>query len=338
MKITQLIRNSIIALHNQNYSSRQISSELAVSQSSVIRTIQKFRQAGSTDDSSHSGRPRLLTERDERRIARSIRSGVAKTASQVSSIVFNQSTNAPSVETVRRALHRQKLYGRISRRKPKLTKSHMKKRLEWAKAHLTWSVGDWSKVLFSDESKICRLQSGANRYCWREVAHELDTRAVTPTVKFGGGSIMVWGCMCAAGVGWMCKIDDRMDASLYRDILEGEMMWSANYYFPESAFIFQQDNDPKHKSKIATQWLQQNRVKVLDWPSNSPDLNPIEHIWHILNERLAKAPQSKNLTELWELTEKEWESISAAECSNLISSMPRRVAAVLQARGGNTKY
>jgi DDE superfamily endonuclease len=78
---------------------------------------------------------------------------------------------------------------------------------------------------------------------------------------------------------------------------------------------------------------------VLLWPAQSPDLNPIEHLWNHLKRRLAEYEVVPNgILELWERVEKEWNNIGAEVCHNLIESMPRRVAAVLKAKGGYTKY
>ena len=131
-----------------------------------------------------------------------------------------------------------------------------------------------------------------------------------------------------------------MDAELYEEILEDHVFKTLEYYgMNPDDFIFQQDNDPKHTSKKAKKWFEDNNVTVLDWPPQSPDLNPIEHLWHILKMRLATYERhTKSIQELWERVEVEWEKIPKEECVKLIQSMPRRVAAVLKAKGGYTKY
>ena len=103
--------------------------------------------------------------------------------------------------------------------------------------------------------------------------------------------------------------------------------------------IFQQDNDPKHTSYIARQWFAEKDISVLDWPSQSPDLNPMEHLWHHLKRQLAAYPtEPRNMDELWERVVTEWEKIPAQVCMDLVESMPRRIAAVVEAKGGYTKY
>ena len=195
-------------------------------------------------------------------------------------------------------------------------------------------------MVWSDETKINRLGSDGRKWAWKKKGEGLSEHLVEGTLKFGGGSMMVWGCILWEGVGYACKIDGKMDGDLYVSILEEDLQASLEFYDKtQQDIIFQQDNDPKHTSKVAKAWFQDNNLQVLQWPAQSPDLNPIEHCWQHLKKKLGEYEHPPSgILELWERVQKEWEGIPKEVCQDLISSMPRRVAAVLKAKGGYTKY
>ena len=175
---------------------------------------------------------------------------------------------------------------------------------------------------------------------WKKAGEGMSDRLVNGTKKFGGGCLMMWGCMLWDGVGYAYNIDGRMDGELNTKILQEDLQGSLAYYGKNpSSIIFQHDNDPKHKSKVASTWLENHGFQVLSWPAQSPDLNPIEHLWTHLKRKVSNYDVPANgMLELWERVENEWDSIGPEVCQNLIESMPRRIKAVLKAKGGYNKY
>ena len=116
------------------------------------------------------------------------------------------------------------------------------------------------KVMWSDETKINYLGSDGRKY----VGEGLSDRLVEGTMKFGGGKLMLWGCMGWDGVGYATKIDGRMDAELYKSIFKDEFLETLNYYGKSvDDIISQQDNDTKCTSKKAQEWFSYNGVTVL---------------------------------------------------------------------------
>ena len=126
-----------------------------------------------------------------------------------------------------------------------------------------------------------------------------------------------------------------MNFKMYCEILQQSIIPS--FQKLGSRTVFQHDNDPKHTSKTTIALLKRLRVKVMDWPSMYPDLNPIEHFWEIL-KRKVEVCEVSNICQLRDVVMEEWKSIPVATCEALVNSMPRRVKAVLDNDGGHTKY
>lgn len=152
---------------------------------------------------------------------------------------------------------------------------------------------------------------------------------------------MFWGCMTWRGLGYGCQIyEGTMKKEDYINILDTTFKESVQHYgMGEGAYIFQHDNDPKHTAKATTRYLEDQNIEVLPWPAQSADLNPIEHVWDILKVQIGRREhRPTSIHDLWNVVLEEWELIPSEMIQRLYESMPRRVEAVLKARGGHTKY
>jgi len=214
-----------------------------------------------------------------------------------------------------------------------------KRPTDWSASNLpgTMKIGQWriGRILWSDETKINRIGSDGRAYYLEEEGEPLCERTTTPTVKHGGGNnLMVWGCMGWNGVGVLTEVQGIMNAEHTGDILdEGVVESFEKLEMLEGERMFQQDNDPKHTSKKATKWFKDNSIDVMVWPAESPDINPIEHLWVDLKKTLNKYRNpAKGVHELWERVV-EWNKIPPETCQKLIESMPRRITAVIKAKG-----
>jgi hypothetical protein len=144
----------------------------------------------------------------------------------------------------------------------------------------------------------------------------------------------------AREVGRIVRIEGNLNKELYRDILQDDVLGTyREHHMNRRSFYFQQDNDPKHTSKIVKVWFVENDVDLLDWPPNSPDLNIAENVWDHLERRVrARKPLPCSAEDLWIALQEEWFAVDKSFIDKLYESLPDRVHAVYKAHGGNTKY
>lgn len=272
----------------------------------------------------------------DRNILRASRIDPKLSATEILEVVKSPGEPEPSLRTVRRRLQQAGLNGRRPVKKPFISLKNRRARIQWAKEHLTWTSRDWARVAWSDESKFNLFGSDGIKYIRRPIGTRFDPKYQLPTVKHGGGNCMVWGTFCAGGMGPLRRIEGILDRYGYEEILEKTMRpWALRKIGRN--FLFQQDNDPKHASGHVKQWFKKRHVEVMDWPSQSPDLNIIESLWEEL-ERALKGKRAKNAAEKFEQLKKSWSEIPQATIDKLIDSMPRRCQAVIDAKGFATKY
>ncbi len=334
--MSQDLRKKIISLHKKGEGYKKISKALLISQNTVAKVVQTFKKDGTaTISQRRSGRPRKLTLRQERLLMRRVEENRHASSLQLSKEVESQTGVTISRDTILRTLQRNGMHGCRPRKKPLLKPRHKKARLEFARAHADKDEDYWDSILWSDETKINLFETDGFKTVWRRIGEEYKEKCMVPTVKHGGGSVLLWGCMSAAGVGELHFIDGIMNSQMYCSILKEKMLPSLRALGRRA--LFQHYNDPKHTSKATVGFLKKNRVKVIQWPSMSPDLNPIEHLWRILKRQVEHHSPS-SIQSLKEVILEEWKKIDLAKCRQLVHSMPRRLGAVIKNHGGHTKY
>ncbi len=220
--------------------------------------------------------------------------------------------------------------------KPLLNQRPHQKHLTWAVEKNNWTVAQWSKVLFSDESKFCISFGNQGPRVWRKSGEAQNPCCLKSSVKFPQ-SVMIWAAMSSAGVGPLCFLKSTVNAAIYQEILEHFMLPSADKLYGDADFIFQQDLAPAHTAKGTKSWFIDHGVTVLDWPANSPDLNPIENLCGIVKRKM-RDTRPNNADDLKATVKETWASIPPQQCHKLITSMPRRIEAVIKAKGAPTKY
>lgn len=333
------IRDNITARIIAGESCRKISRNLGVGLGTVARMRQ---EVNGNIPKPQIGRPIIVSKQDKRILKREILSGRIDNAVQGQQYLKNHFDITISAQTVRNILQEEGLKACVKVKKPLMSKINMRKRLEFAIQYQHWSVEDWKSVIFSDETKINRIGSDGRVWGYKKKGCKtVNSRLTKNTLQAGGGNIMVWGCMCWYGVGDACNIEGRLNGEEYvTQILNPYVIQSRDWYkIPEDKFIFQQDNAPIHNTAMARAWFAKKNIQVINWPPQSPDLNPIEHLWRVCKMKLNDYDDHPGgVRELWDRFENVWADMDPQICKGLIESIPRRLQAVIKAKGGPTKY
>lgn len=332
-------KSQILLLKRLGYSDRAIAKILGnVHFSTVNRIAHSYANGRSTADKTpRPGRPRILTPKDVRFAALALARSKPATAAAIKKHYF---PNA-SAPTLRRYLRELGLRSFRRRKVPLLKWKQRFARLGWCRHRLTWTQAQWDEIMFSDEVRIELFGPDGTNMCWRYPNQSpYDPRYTKKMVSHGGGGVFLWGCVMREGVGRLYRIHSTLNAVRYTEILRSAMFGTlADYRLSPFDVTFQHDRDPKHTARLTQQWLLRHHVNVLPWPSRSPDLNIIEHVWAHLKLRVrTHSPAPQNQEQLWSVIKQEWHEIRPEFIASLYDSMPRRVQAVYAAKGGNTKY
>ena len=173
---------------------------------------------------------------------------------------------------------------------------------------------------------------------WRKPEEKLDPDYISATVKYSP-SKMFWECFSRQGLGPIVPLSGTATDATHVIILRKHVMPTMRCVFPNSDGLFQEDNAHPHKLKVVKKFYTENDLRVLSWPAQSPDLNPIENLWVDVKKSIReRKKQPSNLTELDRYVKKAWRKIPIHTIENLVDSMPRRIQAVIKANEGPTKY
>ena len=193
-----------------------------------------------------------------------------------------------------------------------------------------------NQVIFSNETKINLFAFDGRVYVRRKVGQRYNKKKFKPTVKHGGGSIMIWACSLSADVENICIIDGLMNSEIYFRIIDTHLAPSVKKIKLKN-YILQQDNDPKHTINCTRDHLSDKKILTSDWPAQSPDMNPIENLWYILKVEVEKG-KPKNIKELKKCVKEEWNKIDLDACKKFLKSMNSRCNELLRVKGEHTKF
>ncbi len=264
--LTVVQKTIIDTLHKEGKPQTFIAKEAVCSQSAVSKHANR-----KLSGRKKCGRERCTTNREYRSLMRIVKKNQFKNLGELHKEWTETGVKASRVTTHRSV--------------EEFGYSCHQRRLTWAKKKKkNWTVAQWSKVLFSDESKFCVSFGNQGPRVWRKDGEACSSSCLKSSVKFPQ-SVMIWGAMSSAGAGPLCFLKTNVTAPVYQDILEHFLLPSADRLFKDADLIFQQDLAPAHTAKSTKSWLNEHGVGVLDWPANSPDLN-IENLWGIVKRKM----------------------------------------------------
>lgn len=335
-ELSDFEKGRIVGMLEAGFSQREVARRLCRNHKTVAYWWNRWQETGSIERKEGRGRHSLHTERMDRTICHSIRQ------SRFKSYRLQRQQNLALQRLSLRSLQRRAMQLGFRAFRPiiriPLTPLNRSNRLIWCNERLHWSNENWQKVVFSDESRFCLdMQDGRVRVR-RQITERFLDCCIVQHHQFGGGSIMVWAAMSSQQLSPLIMIDGTLNGEKYaKEIIEKNVV---PFMKQHNNFWFQHDNARPHVCKVAIAALKQNNINTIPWPSRSPDLSIIEHLWDVLGKRLQSeyAEPPTSLESLKHRLKEQWNLIPFETVKSLFDSMPRRIAECAEKNGGHTSY
>uniref|UniRef100_A0A3B1JRE4 Transposase Tc1-like domain-containing protein n=1 Tax=Astyanax mexicanus TaxID=7994 RepID=A0A3B1JRE4_ASTMX len=287
-------KGQIVMARRQGRSISETAQLVGCSRTAVVNVYRRWTEEGHiTNRRLGVGRPRLIDAQAQERLASMIGKNKRPTLAQVTEI-FNDATGKKvSQHTMHRTMMRMGLRARKQVGAPvPSTPAHRHRRLLWAREHQNWTVDQWKKVAWSEESRFTLLQEDG----------EVRVRRLPLELKAPGGSagngaageessVTLWAAFCWDTLGPVIAVDASLTSDSYLDIVAEQVPPFMGMVFPDGSGFFQQDNAPCHTADCVQEWFEEHseEFSLLPWPTDSPDLNPMKNLWDVLEQEVQSA-------------------------------------------------
>lgn len=341
-ELTEFEKGRIIGMHDLGVKPNHIATKIGCSPHTITHFLKRYKERGSFENAPRSGRPPKMTNIEKQLL---INETIKNRKAPLHKIIEGSGINI-SETTARRVLHANGIYGHIAAKKPLLNPEQVSTRLLWCQKYKEWTNNDWKYVVFSDESSIETGSCSRRNFVWREKGERFNPLNTKLTQRNGRKSIMVWGCFAGGEKGPLVFMKPNNDnkainGQRYVEILKEHLLPFRQFLITKfgNRIIFQDDNAPIHTARYTKEWLNMQNIEHLTWPAQSPDLNPIENIWKILKDNIQQRnPPPHKYEELKIALLEEWEKLDSSIFENVTSSMPRRIAEVINNEGYACRY
>jgi transposase len=265
----------ILLNHGRGLTNRQIAQEINRHPRTVQRWLTKFHETGLMEKKKNPGRPRKTNFDDDVYIGLVAMENPRVTRREIREELglFNV-----SLDTISKRLNESGLYARVARIKESLSVGHRAARLHFANQFLNFD--QWDRTIFVDESTF-QTGHAVRNIVWRPIGTAYDEKYIIPKAQSGRRSVSVFGLMSSRGLGPLIRINGRFDSEAYIDILDNTVIPYIEEEFLYEDIYYYQDNSPIHRSRIVTNWFEDNFApgQLIRTPAKSFDINPIENVW-----------------------------------------------------------
>ena len=317
----------------QGQRQQQVANHFGVNVSTIERLVRRLRETGHLADRPRSGRPRVTSRRQDRTIRLAHLRNRHLTATETALNTVGTHNRQISPKTVGSRLREIGLRARRPYVGLPLTQARRLRRMAWLTAHAPrlFPMRQW-RLLFTDESRFTLYRADGRRRVYRRRGERFADACVVERDRFEGGSVMFWGGIAHGIKSQLIIVAGNMTAVRYRDEILRPV---AVPLVQQRNLILQQDNARPHVARVCQDFLANSYIAPLAWPSYSPDLTPIEHMWDELDRRVRKRRNPPaTLAQLRYALIDGWNNIPMRTVNALVKCIQRRIRAATAARRG----